>query len=546
MYSGDKGYPHERNDRMMEHNKRRDSNMQDSLCYSQSPAKSKIRTSSFSLNQLKRAICLALVFVLLLPMLPGNLSLAVAEGSDHVVTYGDGQKQGFVKFSEAWDFANSKNGTIDMHADAFLGRQLTLSEGHKVTINMNGFMINRGKTDPSNIKKVHDSGGDGTIFLLEKNAKLTINGGTDAESKARTHKGRMISDVWYYDNSGSTVFNGALITGSGSDSYECAAFNVSDHAEVTIKDVNIAGNVSDDYSFVFGHTGGTGAVVKLLSNPAYHDAASNAKIHMENCTIYNNYARSNGAVISVGAHENAKIELIGCKIASNVTDGEGGVIYVSEKSNGASIKLTNTWLHDNTAKNGAAIYIEAKDCTIEGGKFEFNHARENGGAIYLEGIENTINNATINGNDAHGKGGGVFIYQEDCALTNCTITNNKAGDNGGGVCLNSNNWAYVPKTRLGGTLIIKDNTANGKKNNLYMEPTNYLVHRSTQIRGVPNKDSEIWLTYGDKETGVISYVADSYNDAVFHSDNSDYTIYWGQNKNNADEFRQLVIGKGQS
>ena len=520
--------------------------MQESLCYSQSPAKSRIRTSSFSLNQLKRAVCLALVFVLLLPMLPINLSLAFAEGNDHVVTYGDGQKQGFVKFSEAWDFANSKSGTIDMHADAFLGRRLTLSEGHKVTINMNGYMINRGKTDPDKIKTVHDSGGDGTIFYLEKNAKLTINGGTDEASKARTHKGRLISDVWYYDNSGSTVFNGALITGSGSDSYECAAFNVSDHAEVTIKDVNIAGNVSDDYSFVFGHTGGTGAVVKLLSNPAYHDAASNAKIHMENCTIYNNYARSNGAVISVGAHENAKIELIGCKIASNVTDGEGGVIYVSEKSNGASITLTKTWIHDNTAKKGAAIYIEAEGCTIEGGKFEFNHARENGGAIYLEGVENTVRGATIHKNDAKEKGGGVFIYQEDCTLSGCTITENTAGTNGGGVFLNTNNKLIVPKTHLGGTLTIAENTVKGNRNNLYLEPHNHLMYRTTQIMGVPDKDSNIWVTYGDGETGVISYVADSYNDAVFHSDNSNYNIYWGRDKSNSDEFRQLIIGKGQS
>lgn len=531
---------------MMVHNKRRDSNMQESLCYSQSPAKSKIRTSSFSLNQLKRAICLALVFVLLLPMLPGNLSLAVAEGSDHVVTYGDGQKQGFVKFSEAWDFANSKNGTIDMHADAFLGRQLTLSEGHTVTINMNGYMINRGKTDPDNIKKASDDVGDGTIFFLEEKAKLTINGGTDAESKARTHKGRLISDVWYYDNSGSTVFNGGLITGSASDSHKCAAINMSGHAELTIKDVNIAGNVSDTYKFITTVAGGEGAVIKLLAANGKWPNANNAKVHLENCTIYNNYARRAGAVIYVENHENAKIELVGCKIASNVSDGKGGAIFVSVFSDGTSIKMNNTWIHDNTAEKGGAIFIEAENCSIDGGKFEFNHAREDGGAIYLESLGATVSNATINSNDARKRGGGVFVYQEDNTLSSCTITNNKAGDNGGGVFLNSNNEVHVPKTRLGGTLIIKDNTANGKKNNLYLEPHNHMIYRTTQIMGVPNKDSEIWLTYGDGETGVLTYVPDSYNDAVFHSDNSDYRIYWGQDKNNDDEFRHLIIGKGQS
>ncbi len=522
----------------MEHNKMGKSDRQKPLCHYRPREKGRIGFSKFSLNHLKRAVCLTLVFVMLLPMLPGNLSLAFAEGDDHVVTFGDGQTKGFVKFSEAWDFANSKNGTIDMRADAFLGRRLTLSEGHTVTINMNGYMINRGKTDPGNIKKVTDSGGDGTIFYLEEKAKLTINGGGDKASKARTHKGRLISDVWYYDNSGSTVFNGAVITGSGSDSAYSAAINMEGHAELTVNDVNFAGNVSDTYGWFGGFTGGHGAVIRLGGN------GSDAKVHLENCTICHNYARHSGAAITVGWHKNAKIKLIGCEIASNVSDEKGGAIWVPGDSEGISFTLTKTRIHDNTAENGGAIYIEAQDCTIDGGEFEHNHAKENGGAIYLKGVGNTVRNATIKNNDANDRGGGIFIYQEDCTLSNCTITGNKAKENGGGVCLNSNNWGYVPKTHLGGKLIIKDNTVNGNKNNLYMEPTNYLVHRTTQIMGVPNMESEIWVTYGDEETGVITYIPDSYNDAVFHSDNSNYNIYWGQDKSNSEEYRHLIIGKG--
>ena len=149
------------------------------------------RFSNLHLDLLKRAVCLALVFVLVLPMLPMNLSWASAGIMDFVVSGPSFSPHFYTSFSDAWNAATRINGSITMNTDAKIGKRLTLGENHTVTINMNGYMINRGNTNPSKIKAIHDSDGEGTIFFLDKNSKLIIKGGSDEASKAKTHNTRI-------------------------------------------------------------------------------------------------------------------------------------------------------------------------------------------------------------------------------------------------------------------------------------------------------------------------------------------------------------------
>ena len=448
-------------------------------------------------------VCLLLVLSMVLPLLPDNLSVALA--ASNYVAFVNGTY--YTSYSDAWNaVCSSSSGTISMLTDWDIGGRLTVPENHTVTLNMNGHVINRKKTNTSKMRYASDSGGNGTAFFISEGAKLTINGG----NSELVHKGSLYSDIWYYDGKGSVSFNGGLITGCATDSDAGAITLHKKNAELIMNNVTMAGNVSDTYLSRYG----IGACIKLWAQDGIGHG-ENGKVTLNNCNLSYNYACDGGGAIAVDDHTNAKIKLNNCTLSYNTTNnGKGGAILFNDGSENGELELYGTTISNNSAKYGGGIYIYDQSNAIRGGNIINNYASENGG--------------------------GIWIGQEDCTLTSITVTGNKAAKWGGGVFLDSSNKVYVPKTQLTGNIIIKENyETSGRKSDLYLDDGN-AFDRMTRIYGVPGIESEIWVRTG-RVPYQLSYTADSYNDNIFHSDDSNYSVYWDQDKNSS-TYRYLMLG----
>ena len=138
---------------------------------------------------------------------------------------------------DAWE-AVKAGGTLELLKDwdtRSYGR-LYVNEKATVTINMNGHSINRhiASDDYKNSIK------DGEVFFVQKNAVLTINGGSSI-----THNGRISNGVWYEDaNDASDPIDGGVIVG-GNSTNGAGGIHVKEGANVNLNDVTLAGNMAD-------------------------------------------------------------------------------------------------------------------------------------------------------------------------------------------------------------------------------------------------------------------------------------------------------------
>lgn len=453
----------------------------------------------------RRFISLLMACILLCSAAPLQ---ALADGTSYdAYIIADGKVYRYSNYYDVWAYAINMNDNtvIHMNRDWNVTSRLDVKEGVSVTLNMHGHVINRGCVNPSKPTYASDSGGSGSVFMIQENAKLTIIGSEEFDAPTE-HKGKRLSNYfWYWDKQGSDVISGALITGGATDSeYGGGAFILRKKAQLTMTNVTVAGNIADAYSGSYGF----GGAISLFN--------TESRATLNNCSLIYNYADKMGGAVAIDSTD-CSFTMNGGAIAYNSSDEDGGAVAVYHGCSGSSLNL------------GSA--------EITG-----NHAARWGGGVYLGSTEFTINKGVISYNSAGKRGGGVYVRQEDCTLNGCAITNNEAGEMGGGVLLENDNVVYVPKLNLQGSLTIKDNTVNGSKSNLYLRKGNS-VTRDAAIYGIPEIDSEIWVSA--EENGVITYIADSYNDSVFHADDSGKCVYW-DNRNQGDTayYRHLRIEDG--
>ncbi|MBR5808573.1 MAG: hypothetical protein IKY39_00505, partial [Clostridia bacterium] len=138
----------------------------------------------------------------------------------------------YQNYEEAWNAATG-GGTITMLDNWTISGVLAVDEKATVTVNMNGFMINRG---------LNSSKGSGQVFLVKPDAVLNIIGEKNSQTE---HKGTIQNDVWHYNDNGNYTVKGALITG-GYNSNGGGAIHIQKNAQVNINNITIAGNVTSD------------------------------------------------------------------------------------------------------------------------------------------------------------------------------------------------------------------------------------------------------------------------------------------------------------
>ncbi len=119
---------------------------------------------------------------------------------------------------------------------------------------------------------------------------------------------------------------------------------------------------------------------------------------------------------------------------------------------------------------GGAVFMmrSRSSLTLKNGTITGGNTKANGGVV--NSIEDhtdvTLENMTLTGNHADGYGGAVYYgYGIDYEMKDTTITNNTAGKGGGGIYCRSYQGMGTADIVVKGTIVIWDNTVNGKANN---------------------------------------------------------------------------------
>lgn len=433
---------------------------------------------------LRSIIC---VFALALLLTSSNILTVFADSQSKYVAEVNSVK--YTNYDDAWS-AVSEGGTITMLGDWHIDSALVVDEYQIITVNMNGFMINRGLTG----SKIN-----GEVFWVKDNAVLNING---EKNPTTEHKGTIQADMWHYNPNGNYTIKGALITG-GYSSNGGGAIHIKEHAIVNINNVTIAGNATSDGE-------GAGAIkldsdrstVKLQDSEICYNKATGGgggaiRVEGEYTNVQILGTKINNNVVTKGSCDGGAIQINNgtvtiarsnnrvSEISFNTTTQNGGAIYVS---NGNLILNKNTIIaRNNAGKKGGAIYVDSDADKIQiKGIFTGNFAKEDGGAIYV--------NSTVSGD--HG-----------VKISDAEFLGNRAYNNGGAIYVDADN-----NIALSGKVIANGNTPN----NLYIQ------NQSAIFSNTLESGSKVGITTSWKATSSSPINTTNHN--CFVSDNMEYEI----------------------
>ena len=282
--------------------------------------------------------------------------------------------------------------------------RIVVGEGMTLYLNLHGHMLNRAKA--GSYGNGWHAEAKGEAVYVKKNGTLVVDGGTGTDAQ-RTHNGTLKdnNNFWSYSESGTDVIKGGLITGGACDD-EHGAGGISlagDSAKAYLKNVTVAGNLTDQWYSSYGH----GAGVAL---------------HGEGC----------------------ELELDNAKIIYNHAEGTGGGVYV--RKDGCTVKLQNgSEVSGNLGVlGGGGVYVDGNDCKLEIGssKISGNLTHKDGGGVYFNckrGFINVLAGGEVSGNTANRDGGGIYDCFNGTAVTlkgeRAKVANNIAKGDGGGIYL---------------------------------------------------------------------------------------------------------------
>ncbi len=269
----------------------------------------------------------------------------------------------------------------------------------------------------------------------------------------------------------------------------------------------------------------------------------NARLEFNGGTVLNCVSTDDGGAVSAFG-SGAVLNVNGGSFYGNRTydaSGEccGGAIY----SNSGTVNVKNAVFECNYAEdNGGAIYMYGGNLTVSSSSFYSNSSIEEGGAVCLDGDVKTsisdclfyanasttddagavycdsddgtyLNDCRMFYNSSASEGGAVYINRDKVFVLGGTYRYNTASSQGGGIYVDSLN-----DINASGKLIIKDNTVNGRANDLCLQDgaasTAYLYC------GGFYEGSSIWLCSNDKNAQLAIKGIDKfqYNNYIHFDD----------------------------
>ena len=394
----------------------------------------------------------------------------------------------YENYEDAWE-AVEDGGTITMLNDWHTNEALVV-DGVTITVNMNGFMINRGRTSSTS---------NGEVFWVKDDSVLNING---EKNPTTEHKGTIQADMWHYNANGNHVIKGALITG-GYSSNGGGAIHIKENAIVNINNVTIAGNATSDGE-------GAGAI-KL-------DSDSSTVTLQDSEICYNKATGGGGGAIRVEG-EYTNVQILGTKINNNVvTKGscDGGAIQINNGT--VTIARSNNRVSEisfnTTTRNGGAIYVSNGNLILNKNTIiARNNAGKEGGAIYVNSDADNIEiKGIFTGNFAIEEGGAIYVNSNvsgnnGVKISDAEFLGNRAHNNGGAIYVDADN-----NIALSGKVIANGNTPN----NLYIQ------NQSTIFSNTLESGSKVGITTSWKATSTNPIYTT--NNDCFVSDNMEYEM----------------------
>ena len=409
--------------------------------------------------------------------------------------------------------------------------RIVVGEGMTLYFDLNGHMLNRGKAGSYGDKWYAES--EGEAVYVKKNGTLVVDGGTGTDAQ-RTHNGTLKdnNNFWSYSESGTDVIKGGLITGGACDD-EHGSGGISlagDSAKAYLKNVTVAGNLTDQWDSSYGHGAGV----------ALH--GEGCELVLDNAKVLYNHAEGTGGGVYV-RKDGCTVKLQnGSEVSGNLGVLGGGGVYVD--GNDCKLEIGSSKISGNlTHKDGGGVYFNCKRGSIDvlaGGEVSGNTANRDGGGIYdcFNGTAVTLKGerAKVANNIAKGDGGGIYL--EDAATLTLSegavVTGNKAS-NGGGVYVNDSDTTIV----LNDVTEIAENSTtaeNGCGGGIYHNGSNGTVtlNDSSKIRA--NKTDEgsgggIYSSYDGTEfiLNDTSSICENYSGsdgggALYLSDTSTVTL----------------------
>ena len=454
----------------------------------------------------KKIVSLLLALVMIsaaliepLPVMAANVVYAISE---------DGKTQ-YKTIDDAWNAA-LKGEKIELQRDWELGsKNLQVPANAAATVEMSGH-------------KITSTWGP-TIYVMEA-ATLTLKGAEDPEATIK-----------YTDKNGDTqdITAGGLVSCTYTQ-VAGAGIHMYRGSKVVLDNVSIAG--------CYSTTNGGGVAVDgngcelVLKNGARiekneckkdgagvyaAEGAENFTLRMDNASISNNYAGTDGGGVYSGSWYCSIDMANNSKMDSNSAERGGGVYFFYPQFNLVSTDSSAS-ISFNAARVGGGYGGGVYTCqtssdnqgSINGITFEKDSANDDGGAIYLDQESVTVANCKIINCSAGEYGGGICNNNDKNTISSCTITGNRAGEAGGGVYTDSQN-----DISLSGKVVIKDNKRDGDSSmddDLYLDKgwvtTAYVV-------GAPTGSSEVGIRTAETGERTIGQKVNFFYSSAFFYDN---------------------------
>ncbi len=236
------------------------------------------------------------------------------------------------------------------------------------------------------------------------------------------------------------------------------------------------------------------------------------------------------------------LDIFGGTITGGKVDGNGGGGAIALDDSKCIMNMYGGEISGNNGnKSGGAIFLNNKDkkggtVNIYGGLIA-NNSAQNGGVIYSScgGTVNLVG-GTISGNKAtSGDGGVINMSGGTITISGTKLINNTASRYGGGIYVNPSNNGQL---KISGNPVVKDNTASGTANNVYLPSGKKL-----SINAAMSSGASIGITTESKNYPVVFsgkysqdysdyFFADAANAHVNYNSNTELELAAGEKKYN--------------
>ena len=312
--------------------------------------------------------------------------------------------------------------------DGFSGGHLNVNGGKQITIDLNGFNIDRNRGNNQN--------DDGELINVSGNAYLRIIDSNPTVTKTID---------------GVETTGGALMGGASEDGAGC--IHIKGGGTVRMEGGNICCNQTNDHGGAFKTDGG-GATLILEGVHIFHNKTRDA------------WANTNGGAIYANG---GKIRIKNCIFRENKSEDYGGAVFTDEGN--SYVVIEDSQFIGNEAKDdGGAVYVDRGNLKVRNTSFDGNHAGDDGGGVYINDEDGAvIRECTFTGNKAKDAAGGLYINDDDVFLVECDFHGNSAGGyGGGGIYVDS-----MHRISVQGVMKVYDNTGkDNRRDDLFLQKGN--------------------------------------------------------------------------